>query len=410
MGTTALEGEVYLGAFTWGVLDRLLEAVRDGEIEIDAISGTSAGAMNAAVATYGLMTGDAESTRKLLDNFWTSVSRRNLLSPLQEISTQLTGSPDLDNHPAFIWMEAWKNVLSPQQFNPMNKNPLRDLLNETIDFETFRELLSEEGGDRLFIGATNVSKGKPKVFHGDEISADAVMASATLPDTFHAVEIDGEYFWDGGYMVNPPLEALRFDDTDDIVLVQINPFARDEKPRTKKEIADAANKLMFNAALVGEIRAIEQLNHLFESGKLKPSAEVRPQRLHRIIDEDRLRDYGHTSKGNTSMSFLRDLKMLGRRAADQWLEEAAPHIGKKSTWEANWANPIEHLGRSKLIAETDADDALVNGGDRWAHLRGAATDAMNGTRRPPTVRLRGGKVEPVGDDGIPQQHQRRAPG
>ncbi|MBV6633364.1 MAG: patatin-like phospholipase family protein [Alphaproteobacteria bacterium] len=407
----ALQGGGSHGAFTWGVIDRLLEAQINGEINIKSVSGTSAGAMNAAVLVYGLETLGPEGTRKLLDDFWTGVSRRNILSTLHEISTQLTGSPDLDHNPVHQWIEMWQGVLSPQQFNPLNQNPLRDLLEDTIDFDVLRDALSKEGSDRLFVGATNVTKGKPKVFHGDEISVDAVMASATLPDVFHPVEINGEYFWDGGYMVNPPLEALRFDDTDDIVLVQINSFRLDDKPTSKSDIANTANRLMFNSALVAELRAIEQLNHLFDAGMLKPTKDVRPQRMHRIIDAEQMRRYSRTAKSNTGPSFLKDLKMLGRRAADAWLQEDAPQVGKKSTWEANWANPIEHLGRSKLVMgpnEGGEPDQNGNDNDRWGRLRGAAAEALGDQpKRLPTVRLGENGAEPVAP-GEEAPVQRRA--
>ncbi|MBN53895.1 MAG: hypothetical protein CL558_09990 [Alphaproteobacteria bacterium] len=344
----ALQGGGAHGAFTWGVLDRLLEEVEAGRLEIDGISGTSAGALNGAVLKYGLATGGPKEARRLLNKLWTGVSQKNLLTPLQDIATTMTGSHNLDSSPTFAWLEVWKHYMSPQQFNPLNQNPLRALLQDVVDFDKLREKLAEEGGGNLFIGATNVTRGDLKIFCGDEISVDSVLASATLPDLFHPMEIDGEIYWDGGYMGNPPLEPLRFDsESDDTILVQINSFKRNDAPRSRSDIADAANKLMFNSALVTELRDLERMNDLFATGKLKPSNSIRPQRMHRIKDSGAMDDLNLSSKGNPTGRFLRSLRELGRKAADEWIAENAAKLGKESTWQFDWSNPIGLLGKSE---------------------------------------------------------------
>lgn len=358
----ALQGGGSHGAFTWGVLDRLLEEVEAGRLRIDGVTGTSAGAMNAAVLVYGLETEGAAGARSMLDKFWRGVSDRNLLTPLHDLHTTLTGNRNIGQSPAVQWLQMWQDVLSPYQFNPTDFNPLRELLKETVDFDRLRDILDQPGKDRLFIGATNVTRGDLKIFHGREVRSEAVMASATLPDIFHPAEINGEVYWDGGYMGNPPLEPLRYGETcDDTVIVQINPFRNAKTPKSRDDIEDAANKLMFNSALVTELRDLERMNHLFETGKLKPTEEVRPQRVHRIIDPVRMRELGHSSKGNTSRQFLAELKQLGREAADQWLRESAPKIGKESTWKFDWSNPIELFGRSAPSEDVPPAMRLASG-------------------------------------------------
>ncbi|MEO0394216.1 MAG: patatin-like phospholipase family protein [Pseudomonadota bacterium] len=343
----ALQGGGAHGAFTWGVLDRLLEEVEQGNLEIDGLSGTSAGALNATVMKYGLLTGGPQRARELLDQLWQGVSASNVMTPLQEFTTRAMGDPNLDKVPFFAMLDFWKSMGSPQQFNPWDQNPLRDLLTDLVDFDELGALLAQEEHDDLYIGATNVSRGDLKIFHGDEITVDAVMASATLPDVFHPVEIDGELFWDGGYMGNPPLEPLRFQtDSDDILLVQINGFKRTDAPRSRDQINDAANHLMFNSTLVAELRDLERMNKLFEKGLLKPSEQVRPQRLHRIRADGPMDALNHSSKGNTAPSFLTGLKELGRATAEQWLKEAGPKLGKETTWGFDWSNPVELNGKS----------------------------------------------------------------
>ena len=372
----ALQGGGAHGAFTWGVLDRLLEEVEAGRLKIDGLSGTSAGALNAVVMKYGMLTGGPEKARELLDQLWEGVSKSNVMSPLHEFNTRVTGDPNLDHNPWFAGLNFWQGLLSPQQTNPMDINPLRDLVNDIVDFDELAARMAEEDHDTLYIGATNVSKGDPKVFRGGEITSDAVMASACLPDVFHPVEINGEFYWDGGYMGNPPMEDLAFKlGTDDTVIVQINGFQNDEAPRSRADINNVENHLKFNSALVHELRGIERMNKMLESGMIKPSEQLRMQRLHRIRADGAMDLLNHSSKGNTAPSFLRGLKELGRATAEQWLAEAAPKIGKESTWGFDWSDEITVEATSTPKPEASAK-ATKKPADRRTRLRGKADEIL----------------------------------
>ena len=399
----ALQGGGAHGAFTWGVLDRLLEEVDAGRLKFDGISGTSAGALNDVVMKYGMLSGGPQKARVLLDKLWEGVSKNNVMSPVHEFNTRVTGDPNLDHNPYFAALDFWKGLVSPQQTNPLGLNPLRDLVNGIVDFDELADLMAKEDHDTLFIGATNVSKGDPKVFRGGEITSDAVMASACLPDVFHPVEINGEHYWDGGYMGNPPMEDLAYKlRTDDTVIVQINGFKTDKPPRSRAEINNVANHLMFNSAMVHELRGIERFNQMLESGMIKPSEQLRVQRLHRIRADGAMDMLNHSSKGNTAPSFLRGLKELGRATAEQWLKDAGPKIGKEGTWNFDWSDKITTAPTSTPKKPTPAAKKLSSGphqprqaktGDnRRRHLREAADRVLapqpDNTPKPPSAAAR----------------------
>jgi len=321
----ALQGGGAHGAFTWGVLDELLA---DERLDIEAISGTSAGAMNAVVLADGLMRGGVTGARYRLGAFWRRVSREGAgVGAAGEIVQNLMGFWHMPRVSPFAYFEQFATLVSPYGTNPLNINPLRDLVGRLIDFDRVRA----NDALKLFISATNVRTGKIRVFSGAEITADAVMASACLPYLFQAVEIDGEAYWDGGYMGNPALFPF-FTDTrsQDILLVQVNPLRRDEVPRTAQGIMERASEITFNASLLREFRAIDFVNRLMDEHRLDPK-RYRRTRLHRIDAGDALAGHSAASKLDTSWHFFRELHHAGRAAARAWLDENFDAIGARAT-------------------------------------------------------------------------------
>ena len=322
----ALQGGGAHGAFTWGVLDRLLEERR---IEIEGISGTSAGAMNAVALAQGLADRGPRMAQEILAGFWTKVSEAARMGPIQRsFFDVMMGRWSLDLSPSFKMFEHLTRTFSPYEFNPLDINPLRDIVAAVFDFD----VINNARLPKLFLSATNVRTGRPKVFRQPEISVDATMASACLPFLFQAVEIDGEAYWDGGYMGNPPIFPL-IDETDarDIVIVQINPFSRSEIPRTAYEINNRLNEITFNASLKKELRAAAFLSEIIHHEKLDRQA-YRDGRLHLIQSEEEMRKLSVSSKLNAEWKFLRHLHDIGWRTADQWLEAHFDDLGVRTSW------------------------------------------------------------------------------
>ncbi len=326
----ALQGGGAHGAFGWGVLDRLLE---DGRFRIDAISGASAGAMNAAHVAWGLRCGGPDSARAALEKFWRSVARAS--APFTQTRSAwnavLSGLGVEASKPRFAFLEALARMTSPYDVNPLNYHPLRDILQDGIDFEQLRK-----GGDiKLFIAATNVRSGQLRVFRENEISVDVLLASACLPSMFQAVEIGGDHYWDGGYTANPPLFPLvRYGAARDIVIVHLNPVVRAEAPTSADGILQRLNEITFNAPLLAELRALA----LYESERPKPGLLARiftkhatPHRLHSISADAALIDLPAHSKLDTDWRFLTDLRDRGRAAAEHWISEDAGHVGSRSS-------------------------------------------------------------------------------
>ncbi|MCY1706543.1 patatin-like phospholipase family protein [Pannonibacter sp. SL95] len=320
----ALQGGGAHGAFTWGVLDWLLE---DDRIDIDGISGTSAGAMNAVALASGYHAGGSEGAREALERFWRRVSEHAFLSPIKRSPLDVAlGQWSLDFSPSYLAFDLISRFASPYEFNPLNVNPLREVVEETVDFEAVRAC----DGLRLFLAATNVQTGKIRVFSGKEITLDAVMASACLPHMFQAVEIDGVPYWDGGYMGNPPLYPLFYETgTQDTVLIQINPIERAETPRTAREILNRLNEITFNSTLLREMRSIDFVSRLIQEGKLS-AEKYMDVRLHRI-DGEALKPLQASSKVNAEWAFLKELHRIGRETAASWVERNFDHIGNRST-------------------------------------------------------------------------------
>ncbi|MFO7856924.1 MAG: patatin-like phospholipase family protein [Paracoccaceae bacterium] len=321
----ALQGGGAHGAFTWGVLDRLLE---DGRVDIAAISGTSAGAMNAVAVADGITRAGPEGAREALHGFWSAMSRAARFSPVRRTPLDVfLGRWSLEHSPAYHALDALTRLASPYQLNPLGLDPLRDVIEASIDFEAVRACDAFE----LFVSATNVETGRVKVFPRRELTADMVMASACLPHMHQAVEIDGVPYWDGGYMGNPALFPFHGRTrSDDAVVVQINPIERKGAPKTPQEIQNRLNEISFNGSLLKELRSIDFVDRLIAEGKLSTD-HYRQVRVHVIENQEALKPLGASSKMNAEWSFLVHLRDVGRDTASRWLETALPEVGRRST-------------------------------------------------------------------------------
>ena len=333
----ALQGGGAHGAFTWGALDRFLE---EAGIEIEGITATSAGAMNAIAVKHGWVENGRDGAREWLERFWLRVAGLDgivgeaALDWLRHAwpSPALT-SRLLEFNPAVVVSDAVTRVLSPYQFNPTNFHPLRDIVEEMADTGCAASAL----GPRLFVSATNVRDGRPRIFQGDEITADAILASACLPTLYQAIEIDDpktgrrEAYWDGGYMGNPALYPLHYHTkAADIVIVHINPLYREELPRTAGEIVSRINEITFNASLLRELRGIEFVNRLIDDGTI---AEGRMKRnfVHSVSDDPLMNQLGLVTKMAISRTLLLQLRDAGRAAMDRFLAEHRANLGRRSS-------------------------------------------------------------------------------
>jgi NTE family protein len=324
----ALQGGGTHGAFTWGVLERLLD---EDWLDFDGMSGTSAGAINAAIFALGLSQGGRAGARDGMERFWRSLGASFAMSPMKAspLEKAIWGY-DLSYSLAWNAFEALTRVASPYQLNPfpMEFNPLRRALQNSLDLKKLRD---DKHAMRLFISATNVRTGKPKVFRREELTVDALLASACLPNVFKAVEIDGEAYWDGGYLGNPALWPLYHErSAADIILVQLNPLYRAEIPTTVSDIMNRLNEISFNASLMSEMRAIDFVQRLLEGGRLE-QPRYRRLFLHSIEDEPRMRAFKLSTKFNGDWDFLQTLRQYGHEAADHFLTHSSAQIGREST-------------------------------------------------------------------------------
>ena len=319
----ALQGGGSHGAFTWGVLDRLLE---EPWLQIAAASGTSAGAMNAAVLAHGWREGGATGAREALDAYWERVAQAALMSPLQRSPLdRMFGRWSMGNSPAYLAMDMVTRVFSPYDLNPMGLNPLHGILRQSIDFERLRE-----SPVKLFITATNVRTGRGRVFRNEEVTPDVLLASACLPTMFQAIEIEGEHYWDGGYAGNPTITPLvHGSEAVDVVLVQINPVERPELPRSAGDILNRLNEISFNSPLMKELRMIAVLQQVADPGHGEGERWAN-MRMHRIMT-DELSHLDASSKLNAEREFLQMLKTEGRRAAEAFLHAHGDDLGQRSS-------------------------------------------------------------------------------
>jgi NTE family protein len=320
-----LQGGGAHGAFTWGVLDRLLE---ERWLRIDGISGTSAGAMNAAVLAHGYTEGGAEQARAALESFWRRVSRAALLSPFQRGPLDvLLGRWTLDYSPLFVGLDLMARLFSPYELNPHGSNPMREVLAESVDFGRL-----PQAPIKLFVTATNVRTGKGRVFRNADLTPDVLLASACLPTLFQAIEIDGEAFWDGGYAGNPTITPLvRECKSQDTLLVQINPVERQGTPRTAREILNRLNEVSFNATLLKELRMIALLRQVAQPSDCE-GAQWAAMRIHRIASEV-MTDLGYSSKLNAEWQFLCMLRDEGRRSVERFLGACGKNLGRRSSFD-----------------------------------------------------------------------------
>ncbi len=319
----ALQGGGAHGAFTWGILEKLYE---EDIFDIRGICGTSAGAMNAAIAIHGYQKGGSEGAVELLEKFWKRVSQYATLSSMMPEWMYNSMNPDAEYSPSFQMFNAVTSMYSPYDFNPFDINPLANTLNDLINFEVLRT--SE---CKLFACATNVMTGKPKIFETKEITAQMLMASACLPALYKAVEIDGQHYWDGGYCGNPSIYPLIDDtDSDDILLIKVNPFTINKLPTGVKEIQDRINEISFNSSLLAEMRMIVFKDRILNMG-YDIRGKLRKINFHEISADSEMEKHSFVSKFNASWRFLNDLRMKGRATATQWIETNYDMVGEKSS-------------------------------------------------------------------------------
>lgn len=321
----ALQGGGAHGAFTWGVLDRL---ITDRRVYIDGISGTSAGAMNAVVFAYHFRKGGRQAAVAGLERFWRRVSDDAMLRRPPSFGMDETRW-SVDSTLQFQMFDFITRIFSPYQLNPFDLNPLRDILAQEIDFAELREYPEL----KLFVCAANVRTCKPRVFTTKELTVETLMASACLPLLFRAVEIDGEAYWDGGYLGNPIIYPLIHECySHDVVIVQVNPMNRDEVPTTSRDILNRINELSFNSSLVREMRGIATISKLIEDGAVAANgAKYARVNFHLISAEAEMAKLGALSKFNADWRFLSDLRALGFETADRWLATNHDRIGVEST-------------------------------------------------------------------------------
>lgn len=325
----ALQGGGAHGAFTWGVLETLLQ---DERIKIEGISGTSAGTMNALCFAYGLTTGGAQGALKVLEDFWHRVSqvgqRYNPLAGFPGQHGELSKS--YLTQLVYSAVDSWTRLFSPYQFNPLDINPLREILAETIDFDVLRQCDKTQ----LFISTTHVRTGNVKVFTTPEISLDVAMASACLPQLYQSVEVNGDYYWDGGFMGNPALFPFNYHtESQDLLIVHINPIVRDEVPTSAHGITNRLNEITFNASLLKDLRAISFVQKLLDQGWLKEEYRDRLKYyyVHSLRADEVMKSFSVASKFDTSWSFLNHLRQQGQQEMQQWLVEHFDSLGKRST-------------------------------------------------------------------------------
>ncbi|MGG5819914.1 patatin-like phospholipase family protein [Falsiroseomonas sp. HW251] len=319
----ALQGGGAHGAFTWGVVDRLLE---EEWLEFEGISGTSAGAMNAAVMASGYALGGRAGARQAMEDFWRRTSRAATFSPFQRGPLDvMLGRWTLDNSPSFLLMDLMARVVSPYDIPAIGGNPLERVLAESVDFGALAN-----GPVKVFVTATNVRTGRARIFRNADISAQALLASACLPQLFPAVEIDGEPYWDGGFAGNPTLVPLITElVSDDTILVPINPIERPGTPRAARDILDRVNEISFNAVALKELKMLALLRRVAD-----PKGGEGPRwanmRMHMVRNEVMV-DLGYSSKLNAEWAFLRMLRDEGRKAAEAFLAKDGDAIGKRSS-------------------------------------------------------------------------------
>jgi len=322
-----LQGGGAHGAYTWGAIDRLLE---DERIALEGLSGTSAGAVNAAVLADGLRRGGNPGGREALGRFWRELGQMPGLAAVSNpMVRRALGEWHLDNSPTYLAMDLISRLLSPYALNPSRFHPLRDILEAHVDFAALRA----PEAPRVVVCATCVSTGQRRLFDNTSLSVEAVLASTCLPSLFPAIEIDGEALWDGGFTGNPPMYALHLRSlAEDFLIIRINPLRRAEIPTQARDIINRVNEVSFNATFVLELQTFALVQNLLREEGLGGHRLAR-LRLHCIEAEDALSTLGASSKLNNEPAFLEYLFDIGRRAADTWLAENRAGLGTRSTFD-----------------------------------------------------------------------------
>ena len=332
----ALQGGGSHGAFTWGVLDRMLE---DETIDIIGATGTSAGAMNAIVLADGMVRGGPKHARSELRQFWEAIGKMvgfNSFLPWP-MSGETAANTPLEQNPLYVAATMLCRQLSPYELNPLNYNPLRDLLIELIDFEGLRK----QNAFEVMICATNVRTARRRVFQSADLSVDAVLASATLPQMMTAVEIDGESYWDGGFTGNPATtNLLRRLPKCDLIVVRIDPVHRNAVPRTPVEIVERMLEISFNSTFWLEFSALGFLSKLIDEGHLDRERFGRFL-FHGIEASSLMEKFPASSKANNYPAMLEYLFDLGRQTADAWLTRHGSDIGHRSTFDLQKLLPLD---------------------------------------------------------------------
>ena len=332
----ALQGGGAHGAFTWGILDQILE---DGRLKIEGISGTSAGALNAAAMANDYAHGNIDAARESLHNLWHTLSVHGVFSPFNFMGV----SPLAAQWGQMLtWFTPSSFFDSPYLSHPFNVHFLHDLIENCINFDKLHHNCANV---RLFVSATNVKNNKLRIFTNEELSTNVLLASSCLPKIHRAVEIEGEYYWDGGFMGNPTLEPLARDHAaDDILIVQVNPLHIDEVPMSPMEISERMETISFNSSLSREIRQIAQIERLIECGELDKHSAY-SKHLHLVHAEEKMAQYSTLTKYDTSWAFLTTLRDLGRKTAVDWLEKNYNSVGVKHSidleeWEPTYHQPV----------------------------------------------------------------------
>jgi len=322
----ALQGGGSHGAFTWGVLDRLLEV---DCFDYQGIVGTSAGAMNAAALAYGLKAGGPQAARDALRTYWELMMKTGAFAPWPSWVDRMIGDGNMNHSPMFALGDALTRVMSPYQLNPLGFNPIQPVIEKVVDFDALQRL--KDVGPKLFLCATNVMNGRVKVFEGEGLSVKAVLASACLPFMYQAVEIDGEHYWDGGYMGNPPIFPIFYNcDVRDVLIVQITPINLDKLPTTATEIFDRINGLSFNSSLMREMRVIQFINGLVKKG-FDDGGKLKEAFIHTIDAEDVMNKLGASSQANLDRDYITRLFELGRERAQGFLDAHFAQVGVGSS-------------------------------------------------------------------------------
>lgn len=325
----ALQGGGAHGALAWGILDALLE---DGRIEVEGLTATSAGTMNALAFVQGMQEGGRDGARAKLEHFWWEISKAGaIFSPVHGNPVErFLGLGSGENPFAYFMFDTMTRLFSPYQFNPLDFNPLKTVMEETFDFEKIRACDKV----KLFISATNVRSGKVRIFNSEKITLDVALASSCLPFLFKAVEIDGEYFWDGGYSGNPALYPLFYQtESNDIILVHLNPIYREEIPTTAPAIMNRLNEVSFNSSLLKELRSIAFVKKLIEHDMIKDEYKhmYKDLLVHPIRADDMMKEFSITSKFDTDWDFLITLRDAGREGMKVWLEEHFDNLGNRAS-------------------------------------------------------------------------------